>query len=222
VRGALPASGWHRVVLDAPAREWRQVNPDFYRNPAAGPPTQAAQRWDLVPESFVRQEGGVVSGREGEFSESQREQLQGRRADQDRTLAAIQHLEEALGTAAPGRETAWRDEVLAALAVLDEATAQEHNNAARPDSLLADIKRSQPRLRPRVRGVQVQYGQLRDRIAALRHELGDQDELVIDFADLRHRVASLLTAFRHQRARESDLIYEAYYDAFNADLRTER
>ncbi len=163
-----------------------------------------------------------MPGLEGEFSESQREQLKGRRADQDRTLAAIQRLEEALGTAAPGREAAWRGEVLAALAVLDEATASEEENARRPDSLLADIRRTQPRLRPRVRGVQVQYGQLRDRITALRQELGDEGELFTDFADVRLRVASLLTAFRHQRARESDLIYEAYYDAFNADLRMER
>ena len=27
-----------------------------------------------------------------------------------------------------------------------------------------------------------------------------------------------MTALRHQRARESDLIYEAYYEAFRADL----
>jgi hypothetical protein len=163
-----------------------------------------------------------VSGLEGEFHESQREQMRGRRTDQDRTLAAMRRLEEALETAAPGREMAWRDEVLAALAVLDEATAQEDGNAARPDSLLADIRRTQPRLRPRVRGVQVQYGQLRDRIAALRHELGGDGEQFTDFADVRQRVASLLTAFRHLRARESDLIYEAYYDAFSADLRMEQ
>jgi hypothetical protein len=40
----------------------------------------------------------------------------------------------------------------------------------------------------------------------------------VDFADLRERLAWLLTALRHQRARESDLIYEAYYEAFRADL----
>ncbi|MHB8294255.1 MAG: hypothetical protein ACYDH5_06420 [Acidimicrobiales bacterium] len=28
----------------------------------------------------------------------------------------------------------------------------------------------------------------------------------------------VLFGLRHQRARESDLIYEAYYDAFRADL----
>ncbi len=40
----------------------------------------------------------------------------------------------------------------------------------------------------------------------------------VDFADLRERLAWLMTALRHQRARESDLIYEAYYEAFKADL----
>ena len=56
-------------------------------------------------------------------------------------------LEAKLGTAAPGRESAWRAGVLAALAVLDEATNDEYADATNPDSLLADIKRTQPRLR---------------------------------------------------------------------------
>ena len=41
---------------------------------------------------------------------------------------------------------------------------------------------------------------------------------MVDFADIRQRLAWVLTALRHQRARESDLIYEAYYDAFHVDL----
>ena len=39
-----------------------------------------------------------------------------------------------------------------------------------------------------------------------------------DYADVRQRLSWLLTALRHQRARESDLIYEAYYDAFDTEL----
>jgi len=38
------------------------------------------------------------------------------------------------------------------------------------------------------------------------------------FPDVRQRLAWLLTALRHQRARESDLIYEAYFEAFRAEL----
>ena len=144
-----------------------------------------------------------------------------RRADQDRTLTAMLELEVALESAAPGREPAWRAGVLAALAVLDEATNDEYTNANNPDSLLSDIKRTQPRLRTRVRGLRTQYEQLRQAIVSIRAELADPDEERNDYADLRQRLSWMLTALRHQRARESDLIYEAYYDAFDADLGAE-
>ncbi len=157
-----------------------------------------------------------MEGRPG-FTPSQRAGLDERSADQDRTLAAIHRLEAALGEAAPRRERQWRDGVIAALAVLDEATAQEYANAEEPDSLLSDIKRTQPRLRTRVRGVRTQYRQLRESIAAIRQELPEGDEPT-DFADIRQRLAWLLNALHHQRARESDLIYDAYYEAFNIDL----
>ena len=144
-----------------------------------------------------------------------------RRVDHDRTLAAMHELETALDAAAPGREASWRAAVLSALIVLDEATDAESANAANPESLLSDIKRTQPRLRTRVRGLRTQYGQLRQAVAAMRAELAKPDDGT-DYADIRQRLAWLLTALRHQRARESDLIYEAYYDAFDTDLTFER
>lgn len=148
-------------------------------------------------------------------------QLAGRdahRADQDRTLAAIHGLEAALGSAAPRRESSWRAAVLTALVVLDEATDDEYANATDPASLLSDIKRTQPRLRTRVRGLRTQYTHLRQTITAMRAELAKPDDDGTDFADVRHRLAWLLTALRHQRSRESDLIYEAYYEAFDTEL----
>ena len=111
--------------------------------------------------------------------------------------------------------------VLAALAVLDEATNDEYANANNPDSLLSDIKRTQPRLRTRVRGLRTQYKQLRQAIVSIRSELADPDEEGNDYADVRQRLSWILTALRHQRARESDLIYEAYYDEFHAELGAE-
>jgi hypothetical protein len=144
-----------------------------------------------------------------------------RSADQDRTLAAMHDLEAALGAAAPGRESSWLAAVLAALIVLDEATDDEYANASQPDSLLADVKRTQPRLRTRVRGLRTQYAHLRQAITSIRAELATPDDDDPDFADVRQRLAWLLTALRHQRARESDLLYEAYYDAFSTDLRTD-
>jgi hypothetical protein len=157
------------------------------------------------------------------FTPSQREGLQTRRADQDRTLDAIHHLEAALGSAAPGREENWLADVLAALTNLNEATIEEQHNADQADSLLSDIARTQPRLRNRVRGLRAQYRQVRDTIQTLREELGARREANHpDYADVRQRLAWLLSALRHQRSRESDLIYEAYYDAFNTDIGTER
>jgi hypothetical protein len=152
-------------------------------------------------------------------------QLAGRevqRADHDRTLAAMHELEDALGAAAPGRESSWRAAVLAALIVLDEATDEEYANANKPDSLLSDIKRTQPRLRTRVRGLRTQYEHLRQTITSMRAELAKPNDDGTDYADIRQRLAWLLTALRHQRARESDLIYEAYYDAFDTELTLER
>jgi len=170
------------------------------------------------------------------FTDSQRAGIERRRIDQDRTLEAMQDLERALSTAAPRREAEWRQEVLAALAVLSEVASEEAANASRPDSLLSDIARTQPWLRNRVRALRTHYGQLQNRIEALRGELdAPVPELTdasdasdasvraltdasVDVAAIRRRLAWVLTALRHQRARESDLIYEAYYDAFHIDL----
>jgi hypothetical protein len=93
--------------------------------------------------------GDLESGR---FTEAQREQIERRPVDQDRTLLAMHELEAALGSAAPARETRWREVVLGALTVLGDATREEAKNAEQPDSLLSDVAFNQPRLRNRVRG----------------------------------------------------------------------
>jgi hypothetical protein len=156
--------------------------------------------------------------RTDQFTPDQRAGLETRQQDQDRTLEAMHRLEAALESAGPGRESAWRDEVVAALAILDESTTEESDNAWRPDSLLSDIARTQPRLRNRVRAVRIQYQILRDRIASMRGEIKGAVETELEADDLRQRLGSILAALRHQRARESDLIYEAYYEAFRAEL----
>jgi hypothetical protein len=109
--------------------------------------------------------------------------------------------------------------VLGALVILGDATREEAENAEQPDSLLSDIAFNQPRLRSRVRALPTQYRRLHQSINAPRREFEEsRDAAVVDFADNRQRLAWLLTALRHQRARESDLIYEAYYEAFRIDL----
>jgi hypothetical protein len=156
-------------------------------------------------------------GSEG-FTESQREQIVRRRLDQDRTLLAMHELEAALAAAAPTREARWHERVLGALAVLGDVMRAEAENAKQPDSLLSDIAFNQPRLRNRVRRLRTQYLQLQETIGSLVHEFERSDDAVVDVGDIRQRLAWLLTGLRHQRARESDLIYEAYYEAFRTDL----
>lgn len=156
-------------------------------------------------------------GGPAEFTPDHRAAIEAHQTDQDRTLAAVHQLEAALAAAAPGREAPWREAVRAALGVLADATSEEERNAAEPDSLLADIARTQHRLRNRVRGLRAQYRQVRDAIDALGLDL-DDSRSDLDVADVRQRLAWLIGALRHQRARESDLIYEAYYEAFNRDL----
>jgi hypothetical protein len=154
----------------------------------------------------------------GGFTPSQRGQIERRRIDQDRTLLAMHELENALGTAAPARQAQWSATVLSTLTVLGDAMREEADNAEQPDSLLSDIAFNQPRQRNRVRGIRTHYRQLQQSIDALQRELAASHDPLVDFADIRQRLAWLLSALRHQRARESDLIYEAYYEAFKTDL----
>ena len=150
------------------------------------------------------------------FTDEQRRGLAERRDDQDRTLGAMHTLESALESATFGREDRWRDDVVASLTTLLEAVTAEGDGAAEPDSVLSDVARNQPRLRARVHGIRAQYRQLRDALEALISERSGDGP--VDFADLRQRIGWILNALRHVRGRESDLIYEAYFDAFEADL----
>lgn len=140
-----------------------------------------------------------------------------RQIDQDRTLDAMRALEGALALPAPGRETAWREAVLGALAVLADATRLEATNAEMPDSLLSDLSRTQPHLRNRVRALRMQYRRLQDTIDYCRTEIADEVR-GFEVTDIRKHLSRLLSDLRDQRSRESDLIYEAYYDAFRSDL----
>jgi hypothetical protein len=156
--------------------------------------------------------------RPGALTGAQRRRAEEHQTDQDRTLLAMQQLEAALGAAAARREQAWRDQVRTALGVLGEAAREEADNARQPDSLLSDIARTQPWLRNRVRGLRIHYRQLRDAIASLQGELDTPADPLLDFAGIRQRLAQVLAGLRHQRGRESDLIYEAYYDAVRSDI----
>lgn len=120
------------------------------------------------------------------------------------------------------REEDWRREVRAELASLDEAMAEEAADAARPDSLISQLAYGQPRFRAGARGLRAHYQQLRHAISSLGEELGEPNGAPIEVGALRQRLAWVLAGLRQQRAREADLIYEVFYEAFQADLRAGR
>jgi hypothetical protein len=66
--------------------------------------------------------------------------------------------------------------------------------------------------------MRIHYRQLQDGIAALEDELDAAAGQAVDFTDIRQRLTWVLAGLRYQRARESDLIYEAYYEAFRSDI----
>jgi hypothetical protein len=152
------------------------------------------------------------------FSLQQRQALAARQADHDRTSEAIGQLNAALVAAATGREAVWRRNVADAIDVLLQALTAESVAHRQPDSLLSDIARTQPRLRNRVRGLRAEYARLGRQVADTLRTLTIGD---VGVAETRMHVNGLIAALQLLRGRESDLIYEAYFDAFNRDLEEE-
>jgi hypothetical protein len=153
------------------------------------------------------------------FSAEQRDALATRQTSHDRILEALHQLDAALVAAATGREFVWRRNVADALELLADAVTTESRAQALPDSLLSDLARSQPRLRNRVRGLRADFVRLRRQINDAVRILSNTDDVGI--AETRMHLGSLIAALQLTRGRESDLIYEAYYDAFNRDIEEE-
>ena len=154
------------------------------------------------------------------FTPAQRAGLDTRTADQDRTLDTMHRLEAALGRTRPRQRDRVAHGRAIALKVLEDVTRDEDTNATLPDSLLSDIKRTQPSWpvasegsAPNTAKCAMPYWAPSRARTPPDHDDGD-----LDYSDTRQRLAWILTALRHQRAHESDLIYEAYYDAFRSDL----
>jgi len=135
------------------------------------------------------------------------------RAGRFDTMEALHALEDALGAPAPRRERTWLHRVLAALDVLS-AMLDSQAAGDEAQSLLTEIRREDPRLAPRVDRLRAEQADLRIAITSLRDQLAPDATVPVDTADIRDRLASLARRLRAQRARESDLVYEAV----NVDL----
>jgi len=79
-----------------------------------------------------------------------------------------------------------------------------------PNGLLADIIAEEPRFENRIKSLQQEYRSLLQQFASLQEQFSQSETNELnDFADIRQRLALLLTAVRHHQPREYDLIFEA-------------
>ncbi|HEU5309526.1 MAG TPA: hypothetical protein VFW97_19550 [Acidimicrobiia bacterium] len=132
------------------------------------------------------------------------------RTDRKRSLDALHQVEFSAATAGPGREIDWVSDVRGALGALEDALAVQAQNSAVSDSPLSDIEVEEPRLRNRVVQLRQRYADLRQRVGELRSQLDATAPESLDLADVRRRLEALAGELRYQRAREADLVYEAY------------
>jgi len=131
------------------------------------------------------------------------------RAGRFDTMEALHALEDALDAPTPRRERTWLHRVLATLDVLSEMVDAQTARDQETSSLLTEIRRDDSRLGPRVEWLRAERADLRIAITSLRDQLAPDATVPVDTADIRDRLASLARRLRAQRARESDLVYEA-------------
>ena len=133
------------------------------------------------------------------------------KADRDRSLGAIHLLELYAGSAAPGRQVERLAGIRVALESLRDALSDQAEKSLAADSLLSAIGRDEPRLGPKIDQLRRRYRATSNQIDTLDRELRSAAEPdAIDFTDIRQALDLLTTELRYQRARENDLVYEAY------------
>jgi hypothetical protein len=132
------------------------------------------------------------------------------RTDRERSLDALHALEIHAGSAAPGRAHDWLNDVRRSITTLEGALIIQEDNSARGEGLLSAIEQDEPRLRRRVTEIRQRYRAVQDDITALSRQLDTiQPADDIDATDIRQKLDRIASELRYQRARETDLVYEA-------------
>lgn len=122
---------------------------------------------------------------------------------------AMHRLESCLGHAAPGRLDAWCEEVLTSLDLFISAMRESQEGVVNHQGLIEDIKTNSPRFLHRIEELANQFRGLLEQSVSLQKEISQIKSSHTDFADLRQRLGWLLTAVKHQQAKEVDLVFEA-------------
>jgi hypothetical protein len=133
------------------------------------------------------------------------------RADRERSLDALQALELHAESAGPGREHDWLADVRRAITTLEQALTVQTANSAPDESLLSAIEHDEPRLRRRVTELRRRYRAVQDDVITLSQQLATIHAAdPVDVTDIRQKLERIASELRYQRARETDLVYEAY------------
>ena len=123
---------------------------------------------------------------------------------------AMHRLESCLGHAAPGRLEAWCDEVHSSFDLFITAMRESQECVINDKGLIEDIKTNSPHLLHRIDELANEFNGLLEQSVSLQKEISQiKDANHANFADLRQRFGWLLTAVKHQQAKEVDLVYEA-------------
>lgn len=124
-------------------------------------------------------------------------------------MEALHALEDALDAPTPRRERTWLHRVLAAVDLLSDMLDSQSAGDQETSSLLAEIRRDDPRLAPRVDRLRAEQADFRIALTSLRDQLAPDATLPVDTADIRDRLAALARRLRAHRGCEADLVYEA-------------
>jgi hypothetical protein len=134
------------------------------------------------------------------------------RLKHDALVEAMQNLEAALASAAPGRELVWNRRVVERLRTVADQLAEHARAAESSDSSLAEVDAIQPALKYRVERLRQEHANLLQQAQALRKQIENHGAgEVPNFRDIRQRATWLLNALRHHQAAETDLIFEAFF-----------
>jgi hemerythrin-like domain-containing protein len=139
------------------------------------------------------------------------------RSEHDALVDAMQELEAALASAAPGRERAWNQRVIEKLRNVTKRLEEHVRSANGPDGLLAEIDTTRPTLLHRVERLRREHTDLLQQARALQRQVEPHGEgEKPNFHDIRQRASWLLGALRHHQASETDLIFESWFTDIGA------
>jgi hypothetical protein len=128
--------------------------------------------------------------------------VRSRRAD---LHAILVDLEDAIAAAAPGRESAWTEQVRAHVARVGPAFAKHITATEGPDGLFDQVRRRSPRLDGHCRRLAEEHGTITTQLAAVHRVLEEGDS-----ESIRAAVVDLLGQLVRHRQLGADLVYEAY------------